>query len=98
MPIDWVGLAGVIMGTLIVLIPVAGITLRFALKPITEAVIAFKASEGKDEQMRLLEKRIAYLEHQNDNIESELERIAEVAEFHRRLGSSEAAAGGASEE
>jgi len=37
-PVDWVALAGVIMGTLIILIPVAGLTARFALKPIVEAV------------------------------------------------------------
>ena len=85
MPIDWVGLAAVIMGTLIVLVPVAGITIRFALKPITEAVIAFKSSQGEGERVDLLEKRIAFLEHQNENLEQEMERLSEVVSFHDRL-------------
>ena len=85
MPVDWVGLAGVVMGTLIVLIPVAGVTLRFALKPISEAVVAFRSSQGAAREMELLEKRVAYLEQQNSNLESQVERLAEVVEFHDRL-------------
>lgn len=85
MPIDWVALAGVIMGTLIVLIPVAGITLRFAMKPISEAVLAFKASQGREEKVEILEKRVALLEQQNENLESELERVVEAVKFHERL-------------
>lgn len=85
MPIDWVALAGVIMGTLIVLIPVAGITLRFAMKPISEAVLAFKASQGREEKVEILEKRVALLEQQNENLESELGRVVEAVKFHERL-------------
>lgn len=85
MPIDWVALAGVIMGTLIVLIPIAGITIRFAMKPITEAVLAFRASQGRNEKVDLLEQRIALLEQQNESLESELERVVEAVRFHERL-------------
>lgn len=85
MPVDWVSLAAVVMGTLIVLIPVAGITLRFALKPVTEAVLAFKASQGRERQIDILEKRVTYLEQQNENLESEMRRIGRVVEFHEKL-------------
>lgn len=85
MPVDWVALTAVVMGTLTVLIPIAGLTLRFALKPVTEAMIAFKGSQGATQEVRLLEKRIAYLEQQNSHLESEMERLTEVVDFHDRL-------------
>lgn len=85
MPVDWVSLAAVIMGTLIVLVPVAGITLRFALKPVSEAVVAMRATRGTDRQIDLLEKRVAYLEQQNSHLEEQVEQLAEVVDFHRRL-------------
>lgn len=85
MPVDWVSLAGVVMGTLIVLVPVAGFTLRFALKPVTEAVAAFRSARGAEREFDLLEKRVAYLEQQNDHLEEQVERLAETVDFHRQL-------------
>lgn len=85
MPVDWVALAAVIMGTLIFLIPIAGLTLRFALKPVTEAVIAFKSSQGMGQEIELLEKRVAFLEQQHGNLEEAVDRLAEAVEFHDRL-------------
>lgn len=85
MPVDWVSLAAVVMGTLIILVPVAGITIRFALKPITEAVLAFKSAQGEGQRLDLLEKRVGFLEHQNENLESEVTRLAEVVKFHDQL-------------
>lgn len=85
MPVDWVALVAVIMGTLTILIPIAGLTLRFALKPVTEAVIAFRSSQGVGQEIELLEKRVAFLEQQNSNLEESIDRLVEAVEFHDRL-------------
>jgi hypothetical protein len=84
-PIDWVGLAAVIMGTLIVLIPVAGLTARFALKPIVEAVARSRRMQGADQHLALLEQRVALLEQQLGNTEADVRRLLEVQEFQEKL-------------
>ncbi len=85
MPVDWVALAGVIMGTLIVLIPVAGLTARFALKPIVEAVARMRQTQGAAEHLALLEQRVALMEQQQANTESDVGRLLEVQEFQEKL-------------
>ena len=84
-PVDWVALAGVIMGTLIVLIPVAGLTARFALKPIVEAVARMRQTTGAAEHLALLEQRVALMEQQQANTESDVGRLLEVQEFQEKL-------------
>ncbi len=84
-PVDWVALAGVIMGTLIILIPVAGLTARFALKPIVEAVARMRQTQGAAEHLALLEQRMALMEQQQANTESDVGRLLEVQEFQEEL-------------
>ncbi len=84
-PVDWVALAGVIMGTLIILIPVAGLTARFALKPIVEAVARMRQTQGAAEHLALVEQRLALLEQQQANTESDVGRLLEVQEFQEKL-------------
>ena len=69
------------MGILIVLIPVAGLTLRFALRPIVESVARLMELRASHEGGDLLEKRVALLEQELDQVR----RLAEGAEFDRRL-------------
>ncbi|MEJ2215269.1 MAG: hypothetical protein P8099_01515 [Gemmatimonadota bacterium] len=85
MPVDWVGLAGVIMGTLIILIPIAGITARFALKPIVESLALVRQTPQTDERLASLESRMALLENQMDGTEAELRRLSEESEFRKEL-------------
>lgn len=85
MPVDWVALAGVIMGTLIVLIPVAGLTARFAFKPIVESLARARQTPQTDERLASLESRMALLEHQMDGTEAELRRLSEEKEFRDEL-------------
>lgn len=82
MPVDVTGLVATIGGLLIILIPVAGLTARFALKPIVEAI--FKARESPRETA-ILEKRVALLEQQIRNMEGSMERLVEDSEFRRQL-------------
>jgi hypothetical protein len=75
-PIDLPAVIGTTLGVLCVLVPVAGFTLRFAFKPIVEALaMAWSAKNRSHEEISLLEKRIALLER-----ELELRRLPAVAE------------------
>jgi hypothetical protein len=85
MPIDVTGVIAVFMGTLIVLIPVAGVTVRFALKPIAEAIARIRASQSASQEMSLMAQRLDLLERQLSGVESELHRLREVQEFHAQL-------------
>lgn len=85
MPVDWVGLAGVIMGTLIILVPVAGITARFALKPIVESLALARQTPQTDERLASLESRMALIESQMDGTEAELRRLSDESEFRKEL-------------
>ena len=62
LPIDLTALLAVFMGISIVLIPVLGITARFALKPTVEALSRFFDKRGSDEAVSILERRMALIE------------------------------------
>lgn len=82
---DLVGLIAVVMGSLIILIPVAGLTARFALKPLIEHFSRARSNALDADRMEALEARIALLEQQQELTDTELQRLGEVAEFHARL-------------
>ncbi len=85
LPIDVTGLVAVILGTSIVLIPVIGITARFALKPTAEAFARFFDHQGLGDTVRVLERRIDFQEHQIEALESRLRQLSEGSEFDRKL-------------
>lgn len=89
LPIDLTAIVAVVMGMLVILIPIAGITARFALKPIADAVARMRESQGSDRELAIAERRLALLEQQMMNVESELQRISELADFDRQLRSGE---------
>ena len=61
LPIDLTALLAVFMGISILLIPVLGITARFALKPTVEALSRFFNKKGNDEAVSILERRMALI-------------------------------------
>ncbi len=85
LPIDVTAVVSVFMGTLIVLIPVAGVTIRFALKPIAEAIARIRESQGANQEMSIMAQRLDLLERQLSGVESELHRLHEVQEFQAQL-------------
>lgn len=89
LPIDIIGLVSVIMGTSIVLIPVAGLTARYALKPLVEALGRYVAMKGTEDSVRIVERRMDLLEQQIDDMQSSVERLVEVSEFDASLRASE---------
>lgn len=85
LPIDLTAVIAMVMGISVILIPVIGMTARYALKPTVEALSQFFEGRGRDESTRLLERRVALLEQQVDVLESGLRRVEEATEFDQRL-------------
>ncbi len=85
LPIDFVALISVIMGISIVLIPVAGLTARYALKPIVDALGRYFEGKGTEEAAKIAERRLTLLEQQIDEMQGTLNRLVEVSEFNASL-------------
>lgn len=80
-------LVAIVMGTLMFLIPIAGFTARFALKPIVEAMAKYREMQGgtAGRELNVLEQRVALLEQQYSLLENDMQRIGELKEFDRQL-------------
>ena len=81
-------LLAVFMGCLIVLIPIAGLTARFAIKPIMEAMARsreIQAGATSPQVVAALEARLAALEHQIQNVEGSVDQLQRASEFDRQL-------------
>lgn len=86
-PINLTEIISVIMGISIILIPVIGITARFALKPTVEAFSRLFEGKGANEAISILERRMALMESQIESIESNVKRLGDVTDFHQQLES-----------
>lgn len=76
-------------GILIVLIPVAGFTLRFAVKPFLKDLAEIRAARqgqlgARDEEQ---DTRLARMENQLYSLESSVRQLTEVVQFDRQLKS-----------
>ena len=91
LPIDVTSLVAIIMGTSIVLIPVAGLTARYALKPVVDAIGRFVQGKGAEETVQIMERRMALLEQQLDVLQHTVDRIEEVTSFDAQLKAASAA-------
>jgi hypothetical protein len=58
----FIPLLAILLGGLLIPIPVAGLTLRFALKPALETFARVRELQGESEENRLIERRLALLE------------------------------------
>jgi sensor histidine kinase YesM len=79
------------LGILTVLIPIAGLTARFALKPIVEAIARMREVQAgaTGRELNLLEQRVSLLEQQYQTLDHTVERIAEIKDFDRQLTTGE---------
>jgi hypothetical protein len=57
-------IAAIIMGGLLLLVPVLGLTLRFAIKPALESLGHLRALKLQGQELHLVEQRLALLEEQ----------------------------------
>jgi hypothetical protein len=73
------------MGTLTILIPLSIITLRFAIKPIAEAVTQMRAGGASQEELAIMRQRLALMEQQLGGLETEVHRIGEAQDFQAEL-------------
>ena len=80
-----IGLTAVVMGSLCVLIPIAGITARIALKPIVEAMARYREIKGSDDAVTMLERRMSLMEEQLHGMDRSLRLLVEDSDFRRRL-------------
>lgn len=85
MPSDTVMLVGafipivaILVAGLAILIPVAGLTLRFALKPALESLVHLREDQAQTQELRLIEQRLSLVEEQ-------LHQLSQVREWDRSL-------------
>ena len=87
LPIDLTAVIATFMGISIVLIPVMGLTARYALKLLVESLGRLFSSRENEESVRILERRMALLAQHLEAMDTTMTRLAEAAEFHRDLQS-----------
>jgi hypothetical protein len=87
LPIDLTSIIAVIMGISVVLIPVIGLTARFALKPVVEALARVFESRGMDESLQIMERRMSLMEAQVEMVAASMNRLEETATFDAQLRS-----------
>ncbi len=92
LPIDITGIVAIVMGMLVVLIPIAGVTARFALKPVVESFAMLFQDQRIQDTVAITERRVALLESQIESLEHQLSQVKDAQDFDRRLESGEPAA------
>jgi DNA-binding transcriptional MerR regulator len=80
-------IVAILIGGLVVLIPIAGITARFALKPIIEAISQLRSGPGSDQRVAYLEQRLSLVEEQMHALERDNQRLLEESDFRKQLES-----------
>jgi hypothetical protein len=84
---DFIEVIAVTGGILIVLVPIAGLTARFALKPLIESVTAaMRVRQGGE--VAGMERRMAMLEEEVAGLRGDLRRVSDGAAFDRSLAAS----------
>jgi hypothetical protein len=78
LPIDLIEVVSVVLGCLIVIIPLLGLLLRFAARPLVDALVASRGEGAKPADIDALKIRVEALEH-------EVRTVAE-SPAPRRLG------------
>jgi hypothetical protein len=64
LPVDLTQLVAAIMGSLLVLIPVLGLAVRFAARPLVDALVATRGEGARPGDLTALKSRIEALEHE----------------------------------
>lgn len=85
LPIDLTAIVAIVMGLLTVLIPIAGLTARFALKPVVESMARLFDSRTVEDTVEITERRVALLESQIESLEQQVQDLREVRAFDREL-------------
>jgi hypothetical protein len=85
LPINLEEIIAIVMGMLVVLIPVAGLTARFALKPLVDSFGKYLALQGQEDAIAITDRRIALLEQNVEALQGELSRVRAAQDFDHAL-------------
>jgi hypothetical protein len=85
-PIDLTSLVATILGISVVLVPVIGLTARFALKPTVEALSRLFENRNTNQTLQLLERRMEMQEQEIEVLQHALRSLGDVQAFDRQLG------------
>lgn len=85
LPIDITGLVATILGISIVLVPVIGVTARFALNPAVEALAKLFEVRGAEETLSILERRLELHEQEIALLTQTVRALTDGREFDRQL-------------
>lgn len=85
LPIDVTALVATVLGISIVLIPVLGVTARFALHPTVEALSKLFDKRSSDETLRIVERRLELQEQEIAMLTQAVRSLGEAHEFDRAL-------------
>jgi hypothetical protein len=88
MPIDLTEVIAVVLGISIVLVPVIGLTARFALGPAVAALAQAFESRGADETLRIIERRMELQEQEIAMLTQTVHNLTEAQNFQRQLSKS----------
>jgi hypothetical protein len=73
----------------IVSIPVVAFSLRFAAKPVVDALVRLREVQGRshvsDETVLLHDRRMSLIESELQHVHTSLDRLAEAERFHAQL-------------
>lgn len=78
-------IVAIVVFGLIVFVPVAGLTMRLALKPLIDSLIRIAEVRRSSQETALLEKRLALVEQELSSVRSEVREVTAQAEFYRKL-------------
>jgi hypothetical protein len=78
-------LLAILIGGTAVIVPVIGLTARFALKPMVETWARVRESPADAGRVREMERRIGILEEQVNSLERSNSRLLEEADFRLQL-------------
>jgi hypothetical protein len=85
LPIDLTALVGTILGISIVLVPVIGLTARFALQPLVEALGRSSERKGLKDAVQVLASRLELQERELESLRGSLHQLEEANDFDRQL-------------
>ena len=80
-----VGSLAVIFVGLVVLVPVLGLTLRFAIKPFFDSWIEIQRARVATDRENLHERQLSLLDSEMQQMQSMLRSMMEAQEFQRQL-------------
>jgi hypothetical protein len=74
-----------LLAGLIILVPVAGLTLRFALKPMVDSIARLLEVRNGANAVDLVDKRVALVEQEVQLLRGEMRHLLERNDFYDRL-------------